>query len=152
MFSSAKFLSPIVTAGLPTPGPLDAAGVPVALVVAAGVLAVVLDVLDELLPHAVNTTAQIANIATGTTFHQVLPRIRCLLFICLSTGIIGKALGAARRAPAAPASTRAGSPAAARPRAPRRRAAPAPPRRSRRPARPRSGSSFRLRSRRRGCR
>ena len=52
MFSSAKFLSPIVTAGLPTPGPL-AAGV------AAGVLALVaLELLDDvLLPQAARPTS-----------------------------------------------------------------------------------------------
>ena len=59
-----------------------------ALVVAAGALAVVLELLDdelELLPQAVNTTASTVNIPIGTTFfNQVLPRIRCLLFICFS--------------------------------------------------------------------
>jgi hypothetical protein len=63
----------------------------VALVVAAGALAVVLELLDdelELLPHAANTTASIAPIATETTFNQVLPCIRCLLFIRLSIEII----------------------------------------------------------------
>src|SRR6202451_3113099 len=89
MFSSAKFLSPIVTAGLPTPGPLLAAGVGLAAVVAAGALAVVLDeLLLLLLPHAVSTTASTVSIAIGTTFSQALPRIRCLLYICFSIEII----------------------------------------------------------------
>src|ERR1700690_1142332 len=96
MFSSAKFLSPIVTAGLPTPGPLLAAGVLVALVGAAGGLAGVLELLAdelELLPQALHTTPRIANIPIGTTFfNQVLPRIRFLLFICFSIGIIGNFL------------------------------------------------------------
>jgi hypothetical protein len=48
MFSSAKFLSPIVTAGLPAPGPPDAALELVLLVV-------VLVLEDLLLPHAAST-------------------------------------------------------------------------------------------------
>jgi hypothetical protein len=69
---------------LPTPGPLLAAGVLVAAVLAAGALAVVLELPDELelLPHAVNPTASIVNIPIGTTFfHQTLPRIRSASYL-----------------------------------------------------------------------
>ncbi|MGI8411259.1 MAG: hypothetical protein ACR2LV_01390 [Solirubrobacteraceae bacterium] len=57
-----KFLSPTVTAGLPTPGPLLAAGTDVAgagVLAAAVVLVVLVVVLDELdeLPHAASITA-----------------------------------------------------------------------------------------------
>src|ERR1700723_3313764 len=60
MFSSAKFLSPIVTAGLPAPGPLAAVLELVLLV--EGVLEL-LDDEDELLPHAASpiTSALVAN-------------------------------------------------------------------------------------------
>src|SRR5947209_5461260 len=53
MNSSVKFLSPIVTGGLPAPGPLEAAGV---LDVAAGVLE--LELFFEL-PHAASATTKI---------------------------------------------------------------------------------------------
>jgi len=82
MFSSAKFLSPIVTAGLPAPGP--PAGVVEADVVA-------LELLEDeelLLPHAASPTliAVTAHSAAAVpprvlkVLHRV-PGIRCLL-IC----------------------------------------------------------------------
>jgi hypothetical protein len=57
MFSSVKFLSPIVTSGLPTPGPLAAAGAVVA-VVAGWPALVALELLEEdlLLPHAASAS------------------------------------------------------------------------------------------------
>src|SRR4029077_21115914 len=55
MFSSEKFLSPSVTAGLPTPGPL-AAG--------AGVLAELELDLDLLLPHAASAMLKAATSRT----------------------------------------------------------------------------------------
>src|ERR1700761_7616980 len=67
MFCSAKFLSPRVTAGLPTPGPLADD---------AGVVELVPDevVLDfELLPHAASNTAAAASAANAAT-----PRPRAL--------------------------------------------------------------------------
>src|ERR1700730_15048349 len=71
MFSSAKFLSPIVTAGLPTPGPL-AAG--------AGVLAWVLAELeldeDLLLPQAVSARHRAAITAAD---RMLALRCWCLL-------------------------------------------------------------------------
>jgi hypothetical protein len=78
MFSSVIFLSPIVTPGLPTPGPLAAAG-GVAAVVTAGVLAVVL--LDDLLllPHAASA-AVLATANASVAPLQVCLRICCLLF------------------------------------------------------------------------
>src|SRR5947209_5131912 len=60
MYSSVKFLSPIVTAGLPAPGPLAGAAPPLVDVVGV-VEAVVVVFLDEL-PHAASATA--ARIAT----------------------------------------------------------------------------------------
>src|SRR5690242_3673823 len=76
MFSSAKFLSPIVTAGLPAPGPPDA------LAPAAALLLVVLD--DLLLPHAarstlIATTPSAATIILLLPCLQVLPGMRRLL-------------------------------------------------------------------------
>jgi len=64
MFSSAKFLSPIVTAGLPTPGPLAAAAV-VAVVAVLAVELVVLEGVLLLLPQAANPmpSAITANVA-----------------------------------------------------------------------------------------
>ncbi len=126
MFSSAKFLSPIVTAGLPTPGPLLAL-VAVAAVVVAGVAAVVLvvllvvDVLEE--PHAASTSASApsASVAESplttvprvavclpiqvTALLLVLPRMRCLLFICIADRK-GRELRACARPPCRAALTR----------------------------------------------
>ncbi|MGI8428164.1 MAG: hypothetical protein ACR2OB_02425 [Solirubrobacteraceae bacterium] len=55
-----KFLSPIVTGGLPTPGPLLAAGVDAAgagvLAVTVGLALLVVELLDEL-PHAASARA-----------------------------------------------------------------------------------------------
>src|SRR5215472_572892 len=77
MYSSVKFLSPIVTGGLPRPGPFAAAGgfAPTAATLAelVGVVAVglapVADPVEEL-PHAASTT--VAATATAAT----PPRLR----------------------------------------------------------------------------
>src|SRR5437764_15003419 len=76
MYSSVKFLSPIVTGGLPTPGPLAAAGgLPLP---AAGVLALVLLLeveleLEDELPHAASTAALRAATAAASTLCRYLP-------------------------------------------------------------------------------
>src|SRR5438309_5639872 len=80
MFSSEKFLSPIVTAGLPTPGPL-AAGAD------APVVALELELVDDelLLPQAVRpaTTASAAEpLATRVlNLPDFVPLIRRLLLV-----------------------------------------------------------------------
>src|ERR1700683_4052567 len=66
MFSSAKFLSPIVTAGLPTPGPLDAA-VAVLAVVAGGGLLLLDHVVLLLLPHAARPTLSADSATAAST-------------------------------------------------------------------------------------
>ena len=81
-FSSAKFLSPRVTAGLPAPGPVADD---------AGVVELVLDevLLDFELPHAASNTpaaASAANAATArprATWNMIesLSSIRCLLVV-----------------------------------------------------------------------
>jgi hypothetical protein len=61
MFSSAKFLSPIVTAGLPVPGPLDAGATPDVVALE------LLEDVELLLPHAASPTvsAAVANSAAA---------------------------------------------------------------------------------------
>src|ERR1700733_14437119 len=86
MFSSAKFLSPIVTAGLPTPGPLVAAAGAVAVV---DVVELVLFEEDVLLPQAVSPTpaAISASIAEMPEMNLLLlrrlPVIRRLLMLSI---------------------------------------------------------------------
>src|ERR1700736_6701026 len=85
MFSSAKFLSPIVTAGLPAPGPLAAA-----VDVLAGAALELLELDDLLEPHAATTnvepitpTANRNLPAPPMRLLQVLTAMRCLLVSCL---------------------------------------------------------------------
>src|SRR5277367_1799944 len=151
MFSSAKFLSPRVTVGFPAPGPVDAA-------VVAALLAVVLLLDFELLPHATSTvpastTASTASARARTLLDLIdlLPSIRRLLvahFVNRKTKPWPPrwpARSCRRRASRPSRAARAGSaraaPASERPR-PRARPA---PRRSPLPARPRSGSWSRWR-------
>src|SRR5437879_11385704 len=91
MFSSAEFLSPRVTAGLPAPCPLAAELVVV--VPAALVDELVVDF--ELLPHAASNTPAAASAVSAATARaraawnliEPLSCIRCLLVvICLCTG------------------------------------------------------------------
>src|SRR5205085_5842287 len=84
MFSSAKFLSPRVTAGLPAPGPLAAE-----LVVVAAVLVDEVLVDFELLPHAASNTPAAASAVSAATARagaalnlvEPLSCIRCLLVV-----------------------------------------------------------------------
>jgi hypothetical protein len=72
MYSSEKFLSPIVTAGLPTPGPL-VAGLITAIV---AVVVLVLELLDDELlelPHAASARLTAHAVASAPT------RIECAL-------------------------------------------------------------------------
>src|SRR5579875_4229055 len=71
MFSSAKFLSPIVTAGLPTPGPLLAGFAAVLEVLELVVLEPVDD--DLLLPHAASATPSASSASAVHT-----PRVNVL--------------------------------------------------------------------------
>jgi hypothetical protein len=64
MFSSAKFLSPIVTAGLPAPGPL-----PAALELLDEDVLELLD--DELLPHAASPAASATAASSAPTLHPI---------------------------------------------------------------------------------
>src|ERR1700689_1641132 len=64
MFSSAKFLSPIVTAGLPTPGPLDAV---VAVLAVVAVVELLLDDVVLLLPHAARPTLSADSATAAST-------------------------------------------------------------------------------------
>ena len=59
MYSSVKFLSPITTGGLPTPGPLEAAvGDPLTGPAGvAGAAVFVVELLFDELPHAASATA-----------------------------------------------------------------------------------------------
>ena len=77
MYSSVKFLSPIVTAGLPTPGPVAAAG---GLVRGGAVIAppVFEPELDDELPHA----ASAATVASASA--PASARVRFLRIICSS--------------------------------------------------------------------
>src|ERR1700677_1506925 len=110
MFSSAKFLSPIVTAGLPTPGPLVAAEL-VAVVLA--VLAAELVLLDDellLLPQAASPTpsAVTANAAEMLDMNVLdllrrlrvirrLPGLRTLLIGIIRKASCGRYCGRERR-------------------------------------------------------
>src|SRR5947209_14628907 len=84
MFSSAKFLSPRVTAGLPARGPLAAE-----LVVVAAVLVDEVLVDFELLPHAASNTPAAASAVSAATARagaalnlvEPLSCIRCLLVV-----------------------------------------------------------------------
>src|SRR6267378_2361156 len=93
MFSSEKFLSPIVSAGLPTPGPL-AAGAGVA-VVALALLELLED--DLLPPHAASpttsaNTAELLVIKVLNLRHGVPLIGRLLLVDFVASKIIGPAL------------------------------------------------------------
>jgi hypothetical protein len=70
MFSSGKFLSPIVTAGLPAPGPLDA--------VVEAVLDDVLELLEEelLLPHAAKPNATAPTLISATIPRPISLKLR----------------------------------------------------------------------------
>jgi hypothetical protein len=94
MFCSVKFLSPSVTPGFPTPGPVAAAGAVVgALELVAGVLALVaLELLEDelLLPHAASaiasaTTAKVADppLIIALELIRMIGVIRRLLVVCL---------------------------------------------------------------------
>src|ERR1700730_16159947 len=94
MFSSVKFLSPIVTPGLPTPGPVAATGAVVGVLeLDAGVLElVVLELLEDelLLSHAASATvsATSENLAEppliiALNLIRLIGVIRRLLVVCL---------------------------------------------------------------------
>jgi hypothetical protein len=91
MFSSVKFLSPIVTPGLPTPGPVAAAGAVVdALELVAGVLALELLEDDLLLPHAASAIASATSanvieppLIVALNLIRLIGVIRRLLMVCL---------------------------------------------------------------------
>src|SRR2546423_8513418 len=116
MYSSVKFLSPIVTGGLPTPGPVGAgAGLAWPMVAVAGV--VDFGLVPELeLPHAASATAA----ATATAAASA--RFRDLSLICSSWVVVisptrprSPARATPKRRPRCPPSGRAASAVAGRP-------------------------------------
>src|SRR5260370_8745066 len=68
MYCSVKFLSPMVTGGLPTPGPADAL---VDVPVPAGVT--LPPELDDLLPHAARATTNPTAVMPANSFLMVPP-------------------------------------------------------------------------------
>jgi hypothetical protein len=74
MYSSVKFLSPMVTGGFPTPGPLDAAGGdpwvgPDGVLAAEELLVDELELFEEL-PHAASAIVNVAVRTVPAAFLQ----------------------------------------------------------------------------------
>src|SRR5450755_2402881 len=107
MYSSVKFLSPIVTAGLPTPGPLPAAAVELAPVLV--VAAVELEELEEELPQAAReraaANARIAPVAPFDLGKRILTPVRVLSGWSIKVQVLSLTIGtSAEPASSCPAS------------------------------------------------